>query len=154
MGYYVKITNSTAVIPNNNRAEVLRLWKLLNHPMFNDQKRGGRYEGGQKVKHWYSWMSDDYDQTCNTVEDVLDMLGFEHDLSEDGGVSISGYERKTGQENFFFNTVAHLVNGEMYWEGENGETEYWNFDAIDEQIFHPTMIKVLELEQQLLLPAQ
>ena len=148
MGFYVKLTKSTAVIPSQHKAEVLKLWKLLNHPMFNDKKRGGSYVDGQKAQHWYSWMDPDYDKTCNTVESILDMLGFDHDLTEDGGISISDYDNKTGQEQVFFNAVAHLVTGEMFWIGEDEETYYWNFDAITEPMFDPTMLKVLELESK------
>jgi hypothetical protein len=149
MGYYVRITKSTTVIPNEHRNEVVKLWKLLNHPKFDERKRGGSYQGGKKAKAWYSWMTEDYDQTCNTVEDVLDMLGFEHELSQDGSVQVTEYDNKTGQEDIFFNTVAHLITGEMYWIGEDDDRYKWNFDAITAPLYDPIMADVLE-EQKLL----
>ena len=138
MGYYVSIKKSTAVIPAHNKATVLAIWKDLNKPENNHLKRGGSYNGGgEKSRHWYSWMDADYDQTCNSVEEVLDMLGFYYTSHDNGDVSIDGYDSKTGQEDLFLERVENLLTGEIEWLGEEGETWTTKFkgdDVIEGQV--------------------
>lgn len=123
MGYYVKIVESTCVIPNENKAEVLQIWKDLNNPENDCLKNGGSWKGGVKEKAWYSWMDADYDKTCHSVEDVLDQMGFDYGWQDNGDIAIGGYDNKTGQEDIFFENVSHLLTGNIQWQGENGE--FW-----------------------------
>ena len=146
MGYYVQITESTTVIPNENKAKVLHIWKTLNNPKFNSKKRGGGYSGGKQVSYWYSWMTEDYDQTCNTVEEILSMLGFDQETLASGDILVTGYDNKMGQEQVFFDAIAHLVNGQMHWVGESGEHWCWDFDPIIEPIYDETLFELLALK--------
>ncbi len=122
MGYYIQIKESTAVIPAHNKETVLAIWKDLNKPENNHLKNGGGWTGGEKTRHWYSWMDADYDQTCHCVGDVLAQMGFDYTLHDNGDVSIDGYDSKTGQEDLFLKRVENLLTGEIEWLGEEGET--------------------------------
>lgn len=122
MGYYVKIEESSAVIPANNKSKVLEIWKALNAPENNHLKGGGSYSGGEKTSHWFSWMPADYDKTVSTVEEVLELLGFECTTLDNGDVSIDGYDSKAGQEDLFLERVEFLLTGKISWFGEEGET--------------------------------
>lgn len=133
MGYYTRITHSNAVIPTENLSEVYRRWCELNAPANEHLKSGGSYQGGKRVESWYSWMTSDYDKTCKTAEEILDMLGFEFQLTE-RGIEITNYDSKTGQEDLFFERVKDLVNGEIDWVGEDGYQYQWNFDDRNSRI--------------------
>lgn len=126
MGYNVTIKHSTAVIPKENRDEVLQIWKDLNKPENDHLKRGGAYRDGAKHTSWYSWMPANYDETVETVEDVLTELGFDTVLDPYGNVLICNYDSKRGQEDLFFKHAAHLIKGEILWEGEDGDTWVWH----------------------------
>jgi hypothetical protein len=125
MGYNVQIKHSTAVIPAEHKDEVLQIWKDLNKPENNHLKRGGSWSKGEQNVWWYSWMPSNYDLTVTSVEDVLNELGFETELDHEGNVLICEYDSKRGQESLFFNRVAHLIKGQIMWEGEDGSTWVW-----------------------------
>ena len=129
MGYNVRIVNSTLSIPDEVKAQVYAIWCALNKPHNNHLKNGGGYSGGRQTQHWYSWMDEHYDQTCKSVEDILDQLGFEHVPNANCGIDIIGYDSKTGQEDLFFQRVAHLLNGKIQWLGEDGGRWTWQFDG-------------------------
>ena len=125
MGYNTRIKHSTAVIPSENRDEVLQIWKDLNKPENNHLKRGGGWSKGEQNAWWYSWMPANYDQTVTSVEDVLSELGFETALGPDGSVLICEYDSKRGHEQLFFQRVSHLIKGQILWEGEDGSEWVW-----------------------------
>jgi len=131
MGYCVTIKHSTATIPAKNRDEVLQIWKDLNKPENDHLKRGGAYRDGKKHTSWYSWMPANYDEQVESVEDVLSELGFETELGPFGEVLICEYDSKLGQEELFFKRVAHLMTGEILWEGEDGGTWVWHLGNAD-----------------------
>jgi hypothetical protein len=130
MGYYVEIVNSTLTIPAAAKSAVLQTWKDLNRPQNNYRKRGGSYSGGGKTAHWYSWMDENYDIHVQTVEDVLNMLGFSFAVLDNGDTLVTGYDSKTGQEDLFFEEVRPLVHGSVQWLGEDGEKFYWEFESL------------------------
>ena len=136
MGYYVKIVKSTCVIPNENKEEVLQIWKDLNKPENNHLKNGGSWKSGEQTAWWYSWMDADYDQTCHSVDDVLDQLGFDYGLSDNGDVAIGGYDSKSGQEDVFFEAVEHLLVGDIEWMGEQGEEWTIRYGKQAHTMFH------------------
>ena len=131
MGYYVKINSSTATIPAKNRDEVFQIWKDLNKPENNHLKKGGSWRDGKQHTWWYSWMPANYDETVESVEDILNELGFESYLDPFDGIGIAEYEGKTGQEELFFKSVSHLMTGEILWEGEDGSTWVWHLGKKD-----------------------
>jgi hypothetical protein len=128
MGYEVVITRSNAAIKAAHKPAVLQIWKDLNKPENDHLKNGGSYSQGGKTSSWYSWMDADYDTKCNSVEDVLGELGFSYEVMADGETVITGYDRKIGQEQLFFDAVAPFVSGSIDWEGEDGCDWTWNFD--------------------------
>lgn len=127
MGYYVNIWDSDCRIAAAVKPQVYKIWCDLNHPSNNHKKRGGQFTGGEQTAWWYSWMSEHYDQECKTVEEILDQLGFGYDTLDDGSLVITDYDRKTGQEELFFNEIAHLLTGTISWGGEEGESWDWTF---------------------------
>ena len=127
MGYHVEITDSDCQIAAQVKPQVYAIWCELNNPRHNHQKIGGQFEAGSQVAYWYSWMSETYDQDCKTVEEILDQLGFYYDTMADGGIIITGYDRKMGQEELFFKSVAHLLTGSISWCGEEDTEWAWHF---------------------------
>jgi hypothetical protein len=92
-------------------------------------KYGGSWGGGGKrTSAWFSWMTADYDKTCTSVEEILDMLGFYYTV-KDNDIYITGYDSKTGQEDFFFQSISHLITGKICWIGEDDLEWNWLFDG-------------------------
>ena len=134
MGYEAYIKKSTVVIPAVHLDRVLRIFKFINRPEFNTLKSGGSWANGQKNKFWYSWMQEDYHETCNSVSDVLVELGFDIDDSDaDLGIRITGYHSKLGQEDIFLGVIGHLITGTIDWHGEDGEEWTVEFPAYDNE---------------------
>ena len=130
MGYYVRISESSVVLPQENLSAILKQWHEINKPEYNHMKRGGSYSGGQQTEYWYSWLPADYDKTTTDPREVLELLGFEFSDTENGGIKIESYDSKTGQEDIFFKTISHLVepNGLIVWSGEDGAQFAWYFN--------------------------
>jgi len=121
MGYYVTLTDSQFVVPET--PEVLAAIHEM-ETKYNDLKRGG---GGGKS--WFSWMPDL--RTLTSVKDVFQTLGFHCCINEEGGVSLYGYDDKTGQESIFLAVVAPFVEEGSFtqWLGEEGEV--WKYVVKD-----------------------
>lgn len=129
MGYKIKIQSGSITIPKENQAKILEIWKELNDPKHDSKKNGGSYHGEFKYQAWYSWMTHDYDKTCNTCEDVLDMMGFDFNILENGDIEVYYYNSKRGQEQEFFNPISSLIYGKLCWIGEDDEEWEWNFTS-------------------------
>jgi hypothetical protein len=102
-------------------------------------KRGGRTGGDapdQKSPRpagltyhparWFSWLDANYPDTCSDLLSILRMLGFdveEQDAPNDDLIRWEiRYSNKTGQEELFTEALApYVVDGEIYWSGEEGE---------------------------------
>ena len=125
MGYYVNIQESNFVIPAHNLEKALERFKALNHDP-NAIKGGGSWSGGQ-TEAWFSWMPADYDQTVSSAQEVLELLGFDCMIQEDGGLNVYGYDSKIGDEEQFLNSIRDLVDVSCYitWRGEDGEFWKW-----------------------------
>ena len=126
MGYHIQIEKANLVIKAEVQKQVLAIWKDLNSPKYDNQKRGGG-DG----KKWYSWMSEDYDKKCSTIDDVLEELRFDIQRMPNNDVKIVGFESKMGQEDVFFKAISHLIEPEQYllWKGEDGSPFAWSFDG-------------------------
>lgn len=129
MGYYVSLNESTAFIPADKTDEALRLFKELNEPKNNYLKTGGSFSGGGQTAYWYAWMPESFDH-FTTAQEVLRELGFDVDV-DSTGLSITGYDSKTGDEKLFFNAISHLIEpgSSMTWQGEDGDQYRWEFDG-------------------------
>lgn len=128
MGYSAQINKSNVVLPREVLPQILHIWKSINSPQFNHLKRGGSYSSGRQTSWYYSWMDRDYHETVNSVEEVLEMLGFYYSITEQGGILIEEYGDKCGQEDLFFTAIAHLIpNSKMVWVGEDASIWEWEF---------------------------
>lgn len=129
MGYNVRIIASTLTLPWEYLPEILERWKDLNKPENNSIKNGGSYSGGKQTNYWFSWMDENYDQTCDSVEDILEMLGFDGDPTMDGDIRVTSYDGKTGQEDIFFRRIADLIpeGQSVTWLGEDDDLWQWKF---------------------------
>lgn len=125
MGYYVDITNSTAVLPSQNKDEAYKIMCELNNR--NDLKTGGHYPRPENLPEnvpneyvWFSWMDWNYPETCKNAQEILEQLGFECEENDEGDIEIYGYSSKSGAEGDFLKSIGHLLTGEIEWQGECG----------------------------------
>ena len=128
MGYDVRIIESSVVIRSEVQSQVFKIWCDLNHPQNDHLKHGGSWGDGKQHAAWFSWMTADYDKTCKTVEEILNMLGFDYTV-KDNDIYITGYDSKMGQEDFFFQSISHLITGKICWIGEDDLEWNWLFDG-------------------------
>jgi hypothetical protein len=129
MGYYINIDESNVVLTEENQSQILQRWKDLNSPSNNHLKRGGSWSEGKQVATWYSWLDQNYDKTVEDCAEMLEMLGFDFETQDNGDIHVTGYDRKTGQEDLFFKAISDLIPAGQYihWRGEDGETYSWVF---------------------------
>ncbi len=133
MGYYVSTRESNFIIPVANLGAAYQAMCALNHDS-DIEKRGGSWSGGKMQEAWFSWMSPDYDETCEDAFDVLREVGFEPDQTDDGDLVLGYYNSKSGQEALFLAAIApYAVPGSfVIWEGEEGEI--WRDIVVDGKI--------------------
>lgn len=137
MGYYVNISESSIFIKKENFELCYEAMCALNND--NDIKRGGAF--GKDIQYvennewdqnkWFSWMDWNYPETCKTFVDILDALGFEYNLDEEGNLVYLTYSSKIGQEDLFFKAIAPFINKGSYvnWMGEDNLMWQWYFDG-------------------------
>lgn len=125
MGYNVNITGADFVIPADKLEPAFEALKALNK---RDDIKSGRAAGTRPdgtygiIEQYFSWMPANYDETCKDAEAVFKELGFETYLNEDGGLELTGYDSKAGDEDHFLEAVAPFVTPGSWieWEGEDG----------------------------------
>lgn len=138
MGYRVNLIGSDVIIPAQFTQAAFDAVCALNAK--HDLKYGGRFGGSPIEKpanldsngdpnRWFSWMPWNYDEMCENIVDVLELLGFDVEVCDNCDVFIYGYDRKSGQEDLFFKTLAPYVRGSrMIWQDEDAEFYVWEFD--------------------------
>jgi len=121
MGYYVLIEDSNLTIRAENLDGAFEAMKALNSR--DDLKHGGAWSGGKQTATWFSWMDADYDKTSRDAAHILEQLGFEFSIDDEGDLSITGYDNKIGSEEHFLHAIAPFVeSGSMIiWRGEDEE---------------------------------
>ncbi len=136
MGYYVRLEESTAVLPKKHQAEAYRRMCALNDN--DDLKQGGCF-GPDGEEKWFSWMDSNYPDTCADAKAILADLGFWFDENEDGDLLFTDYDSKAGQEDLFIFTIGNLMTGYMVWSGEDGDKWRWEFgpDGVKELFPRP-----------------
>lgn len=127
MGYYVRIVKSTAIVPAENLERVYQIMCELNN--HNELKYGGSWSGGRQNKWWFSWMDENYPETCKDAKEIFEMMGFECSVSENGDLHLDYYDQKTGQEGLFLNAITNYMTGMIRWVGEDGEVWETEFDG-------------------------
>lgn len=129
MGYYVSGGGNECRILAEYKNEAYRLMCELN-------KHDDLKSGGGRTAKWFSWMSADYPSDCKNAAEILEMLGFEVSEADNGDLSLDAFESKSGDEDKFLDAIGHLMRGEFFWQGEDGER--WKHE------FGPDGMKVLE----------
>lgn len=159
MGYYVSTLHCDVMIPEHLLDDAYKVMCELN--AHHDNKLGGgigshRTEQSNSVSDnpnkWYSWMSWNYDETCNSAQEILEMLGFYTQING-GDLFLLGYDNKSGQENLFLAALApYLVsaNGNdvatISWRDEYGEEWRWAFEN-GEMVTYVCVRKWVKAEQ-------
>lgn len=134
MGYYVTYEGEIT-FPSHREDEIVAALKALNHR--HDLKTGGRSPrtGDPYEDYWFSWLPSRYheDESLQTVEDILRLLGFETNSwenkprhsrpsSKDGWTTISvTYDNKIGSEDVFLNEISKFGEVDVYVNGEDGD---------------------------------
>ena len=129
MGYYVMTEESELRIRAEDKKLAYQAVCAINAPEYNHLKRGGSSAGGEWVEVWYSWMPADYPSETETLEDVLELLGFEIAHDDNGDIIGVSYDNKTGSEDIFMLAMAPYVEDGSYilWLGEDGHRWMWKF---------------------------
>jgi hypothetical protein len=135
MGYYVSTTEVNFFLAKEHFNSVYQKMCELNN--YDDLKRGGSYgantdpvEGDKYPRNkWFSWMSPNYPDTCKDMFEILQELGFEWELDQEGNITRIEYPyNKTGSEEYFLCCFAGYAKDGSYLEfrGEEGDT-YWRY---------------------------
>lgn len=135
MGCYVKIIKSDFTIKKEDFDRAYEIVCNLNRR--DDLKTGGAYGGTPTPKpadskscscnpdRWFAWMPWNYDETCNSLPEVLEEIGFGFgiDYNDDGDIVGLTYDGKTGDEDVFLDALRPIIKEGSYivWEGEEGE---------------------------------
>lgn len=125
MGYYVQIVQSNYTIPGIYADAAYKAMCALN-TTHDDQKMGGSFSGGKQTAKWFSWMDENYPETCADAQAIFEALGFEVEKLDDGSLVLESYDSKTGQEDLFLEAIQPfaLPGTGILWRGEDG-MEYW-----------------------------
>lgn len=109
MGFYARVTKSTVVLPFIHTPTIVARWKALKNtrPAF---------------------MPDNYDTTTHTAQEILTLLGFEHETLVTGDIKVLDFDNKSGSEEEFFKAIEDLVPaGSMAWASDENERWKWVF---------------------------
>lgn len=131
MGYYVSICNSTFGIKKNNLDAALAALKALNGPEYDNHKI--KPYGTGAGRPYYSWMSADWDETCSSVAEVLNMLDLETVVDEQGDLYITNFDSKwRSQITIFLSALApYAIEGSFIeFDGEEHD-DFWRFQVDD-----------------------
>lgn len=129
MGYYVNIVENNFVLPAENKEAAYEAVCRINAPEYNYLKNGGSWGPGDEREYWYSWMPADYPAETEKLEDVLELLGFAHEVNANGDIVGLEYDNKTGNEEIFFFAMAPYVKdgSTVTWVGEDHQSWIWEF---------------------------
>ena len=144
MGYYVSMSGSNVAIKKEHLADAYKAMCELNE--HDELKTGGSSLGNK----WFAWMPEHYPTECEDAKEILEYLGFSVSTQDDGGLWISGYDSKIGQEEVFLYAIAPYVDltdwakervdrtgvelvPEMEWVGEDGE--FWKYIFKDKKMY-------------------
>jgi hypothetical protein len=126
MGYYIN-AHGTITMPRSLEAEALNGLKMLNYD--HDAKRGGIMGNPEATfaTRWYSWMPERWHEQVESVDEVLELLGFEITKSRQAGLNVYTltYDNKTGQEDVFLNRLAEYAQVDIEVVGEDGQRWKW-----------------------------
>ena len=121
MGYYVRIIKSTAFVPAENLDRVYDIMCSLNET-HDHEKHGGSWGGTKRTEKRFSWMDENYPETCKDAQTIFNQLGFETTYDDVGNLHLVAYDNNMGQEDLFLKSISTNVIGKIDWIGEDGET--------------------------------
>jgi len=126
MGYFIN-AHGTITMPRSTDIEALHALKMLNYN--HEAKRGGLLGNPEATfdTRWYSWMPTHWHETVASVEEVLEMVGFQTVKQRQAGLDVYTltYDNKTGQEDVFLNCLAGYAQVDIEVVGEDGERWKW-----------------------------
>lgn len=111
MGFYARLTKSTIILPFLHTPTIITRWKALKNtsPAF---------------------MPTNYDTTTQTAQEILTLLGFEHETLVTGDIKILDFDTKSGSEENFFKAIEDIVPaGVMQWASDGNEHWKWVFNG-------------------------
>lgn len=135
MGYYVHTTDEVDFFLSKEHFDSV-YQKMCELNDYHDLKRGGSFgnnndavEGDRYPRNkWFSWMEYNYPETKNNLFEILQAIGFEYTLDDDGNmIDISYPYDKTGNEEYFLCCFAGFVKDNSYIEFKGEDESYWRF---------------------------
>lgn len=130
MGYYIELKKSNFKIPHENLRKAYKAMCELNTK--NHLKTGGSWPrtpedeaqikaGIPNEKIHFAWMDWNYPETCKNAVEIFESLGFEVE-EDDEGVSLVGYDNKSGAEKYFIEACYPFVESGSFlqFNGEDG----------------------------------
>lgn len=107
MGTYIDITG-TLSYKKENLPKIIQAVKDLNKR--DDLKRGAAYSGGIAAAKWFAWIPEHYEDTVDSMEDILEVLlrfdCYMESETEDTVEYSFSYSDKWGQHEVFFISMA------------------------------------------------
>lgn len=135
MGYFIEIEYSDAYIPKENLEIAYQKMCELN-VTHHDVKRGRWYLDGKELSRSFSWMDENYPDTCKDAKEILEMLGFHTDYNTKGDLCITYYDNKMGQEDLFLEAITPYTYGTIRWWGEDNKSwtnEFQKIKVVDDE---------------------
>jgi len=158
MGYYIGTEDVNIFLDKKYFDDVYKKMCELND--FHELKRGGSFgantdevEGDRYPRNkWFSWMEYNYPEIYSDMESILQALGIEFTLDDDGNLVSLWYHDKSGNEDYFFSCFAGFVKDGSYinMKGEESE-DYYRYIFKDGKMIHQSadvVIKYNEADQE------
>ena len=145
MGYYIDISDSDFFLPKEELDKAYELMCSLNQR--DELKSGGGWSKDLKGSDprpeglnyhpakWFSWMDADYPSKCKTAQSILEELGFNVTVDDEGNITGLYYSNKIGDESYFLAVIVPCVKNDSYiiWRGEDGEM--WKYVYINKKMY-------------------
>lgn len=151
MGYYVNTTEVDFFLYQRHFDAVYKRMCDLND--YHDLKSGGSFGGNEDLdpnerypkNKWFAWMPYNYPETCKDMFEILQHVGFDWTIDDEGNMSDIRYENnKTGAEDYFLSCFAGYVDAESYvcFEGEDGNHWKYYFNNNGEMELHNGIVEI------------
>lgn len=133
MGYYVTLVDADFIIPAAKRAAAFAALKRLNGPEYDEYKVVSNTPGDEAR---FPWMPTLWDETCTSIGDVLELLGFEFDYLRNADTAIYRYDGKWSDHiELFLSTLAPFVDdGSFLIFGGEQPMDFWKYVVEDGEL--------------------
>lgn len=122
MGYYIDVVDADFVIP----AAVLDLAYVAACDLNNDPdvKSGGSSSGAR----WFSWVSENYPETCKDIFEVMQEWRYECEQNDDGDLVFREFTgEKIGDEEQLFAALGPYAKENSFLEFKGEDDARWRF---------------------------